>query len=70
MKRHVTNKGHAPPRLHPLLLMHLLRLVTCMSRSVGNPIRKLLFNPLESRDPTIANALAKRKDGGVTIALR
>lgn len=60
------NKHNETPTVHLclLLLMHRPRLAMCTVHSVGNPIRKLLLNPLESRDPKIVEALAKRKNRG------
>lgn len=50
------------PRLAPCIyLLH----------SVVNPLRKLMFDPLESPDPKVAQALAKRKkEGGGTVSMR
>ena len=60
------NKHNETPTVRPclLLLMHRPRLVMWTANSVGNPLRKLLLNPLESRDPKIVEALAKRKNRG------
>lgn len=41
-----------------------------MVLSVGNPLRQLLFNPMESTNPKVAEALAKRKEGAATVAMR
>ena len=38
--------------------------------SVGNPIRQLLFHPLETSNPDVATALAKRKEAGGMLAMR
>lgn len=50
---------HAPPCLY-----------VCAAYSIGLPIRQLLYHPLESPDPRVAEALAKRKAGGRTLAMR
>lgn len=50
--------------------MRYMILVSCMSRSIALPIRQLLFHPLESPDPRVAEALARRKEGGGKLAMR
>ena len=51
---------------------HVASRHTCtrVIRSVANPIRRLLYHPLESSDPKVAQALAKRKEGGLRVGLR
>ncbi|CAM9232511.1 unnamed protein product, partial [Ectocarpus fasciculatus] len=47
--------------------MSFISVVFMFSLSLGAPVRQLFFNPLESSDPEVSNALARRKEHRAAI---